>query len=92
MDKKQTIAISVSVVVVLGIVGGYFYWKNKQTQQPSAADVQSAVDAAGSVTESATQGVLPSIGEAANPLTNKPDINPTSKTNPFDSVKTNPFD
>ncbi|MDO8594776.1 MAG: hypothetical protein Q7R93_04680 [bacterium] len=75
--------ISVSAVVVLGIAAGYFYWKSKQSQQPSAADVQSAVDAAGSVTDSATQGVLPSIGEAANPLTNKPDINPTSKTNPF---------
>lgn len=83
MDRNKIIAISVSAVVILGAVGGYFYWKNKQTQQPSAADVQSAVDVAGSVTDSATQGVLPSIGEAANPLTNKPDINPTSKTNPF---------
>ena len=43
-----------------------------------------------SVLDAATQGVLPSIG--TNPLTNKPDINPTSRTNPFDSVKTNPFD
>lgn len=83
MDKNKMMLISVSAVVVLGIAAGYFYWKSKQSQQPSAADVQSAVDAAGSVTDSATQGVLPSIGEAANPLTNKPDINPTSKTNPF---------
>jgi hypothetical protein len=45
--------------------------------------MRSAVDAADSITVSATQGVLPSIGVAANPLSNKPDINPTSKTNPF---------
>lgn len=66
--------ISVSVLVVLGIALGYYYYsKNK----------------APSVLDAATQGLLPSIG--ANPLTNKPDINPTSKTNPFTSVKTNPF-
>jgi len=91
MDKNKITAISVSAVVILGIVAGYFYWKNKQAQQPTAPSIQSAVDAANSVTDSATQGVIPSIGEAANPLTNKPDISPTSKTNPFDSVKTNPF-
>lgn len=83
MDKNKIVAISVSAVVILGAVGGYYYWKSKQTQQSSAADIQSAVDAASNITNSATQGVLPSIGAAANPLTNKPDINPTSKTNPF---------
>ncbi|MEK7144655.1 MAG: hypothetical protein AAB794_02275 [Patescibacteria group bacterium] len=79
-------------VIILSIVMlGALYLSNKKSAPSTAADIQSAVDAAGSVTDSATQGVLPSIGEASNPLTNKPDINPTSKTNPFDSVKTNPF-
>src|SRR3989344_4303759 len=90
MDRNKIITISISVVVVLGIVTGYFYWRNRSSTE-SVSDIQSAADAASGVTENATQGVLPSIGEAANPLTNKPDINPTSKTNPFDSVKTNPF-
>lgn len=76
MDKQKTILVSVVAVVVLGAALWYYYAKK------SASNIQSA----------ATQGVLPSIGEAANPLTNKPDINPTSKTNPFDSVKTNPFE
>lgn len=76
MDKNKTIAISILVVVVLGAAFWYYYVKK------SAPNIQSAT----------TQGVLPSIGEAANPLTNKPDINPTSKTNPFTEVKTNPFD
>ncbi len=82
MDRQKVVAISVLAAVVLGAALGYFYFKNKKS---SAPDAQSVADAA-------TQGVLPSIGEVANPLSNKPDINPTSKTNPFDSVKTNPFD
>lgn len=75
--------IAVLIIVFLGVVGGYYYLKNKTPAESTAADIQSAVNTAGNITESATQGVLPSIGAAANPLTNKPDINPTSKTNPF---------
>jgi len=80
-DKKKVVAVSVLIVVVFGVALGYYF--TKKSNSSTAADVQSAVDAAGNVTDSATQGVIPSIGEAANPLTNKPDINPTSKTNPF---------
>jgi len=76
----KVIMISVLIVVVLGVALWYFY-----ADKSPASEVQSTTDAA-------TQGVLPSIGEASNPLTNKPDINPTSKTNPFNSVQTNPFD
>lgn len=76
IDRQKIITISVLVAVVVGAALWYYYVKK--------APNTSVLDA--------TQGVLPSIGEAANPLTNKPDINPTSKTNPFDSVKTNPFD
>lgn len=83
MDKKKIQLIAVSVLIVLVVVSGYFYWKNNKSVGSAEADIQSAVDAANSITESAMQGVLPSIGEAINPLTNKPDINPTSKTNPF---------
>lgn len=80
MGRQKVITISVLIVVVLGVAFGYYYVKNKKSFVP---DIQSAADAA-------TQGVLPSI--ETNPLTDKPDINPTSKTNPFTSVKTNPFD
>ena len=83
MDRNKVIISIVVAVVVLGCaIGAYYYFKNKKQSIP--IEVQSAADVA-------NQGVLPSIGEAANPLTNKPDINPTSKTNPFNSVKTNPF-
>ena len=81
-DRKKVVAISVLAAIVLGAALGYYYVK--KSKSPLAPDLQSAVDIA-------SQGVLPSIGEAANPFTNKPDINPTSKTNPFDAVKTNPF-
>ena len=84
MDRQKIIMVSVSVAVVLGAIAAYYYLENKKSAESAASSAQSATDAA-------SQGVLPSIGEAANPLSNKPDINPTSKTNPFDSVKTNPF-
>ncbi|TSA44184.1 hypothetical protein D4R49_00630, partial [bacterium] len=71
MNKNQIIAISVLAVVILGLGIGYYYMK--KSASPTTSALQNA----------ATQGVLPSIGAAANPLTNKPDINPTSKTNPF---------
>lgn len=72
MDKNKIIIGSViAAVVILGAVGTYYYMK--KSASPTTSDLQTA----------ATQGVLPSIGAAANPLTNKPDINPTSKTNPF---------
>jgi len=78
--RKEIIWSVVAVVVVLAAIGGYYYFSNTQTTE---SDIQSAIDAANSITESATQGVLPSLGEVTNPLNNKPDINPTSKTNPF---------
>lgn len=80
IDRQKIITVSVLAVVVVGAALGYYYVKKSSTPETQSA------------TDVATQGVLPSIGEAANPLTNKPDLNPTSKTNPFTSVKTNPFD
>lgn len=82
INKQKMVWISVVVVVVLAAVLGYFLFRTPPS--PVVPDVQSTADIA-------SQGVLPSIGEAGNPLTNRPDINPTSKTNPFNSVKTNPF-
>lgn len=76
MDKKMILLALVLVAAALGTALGYYYFSKSE---------------APAVIDTATQGVLPSIGEAANPLSDKPDINPTSKTNPFDSVKTNPF-
>lgn len=75
--------IITAVVIVLAAVLWYFFLKTPPP--PIVPEIQSLAD-------STTQGTLPSIGEAINPLADKPDITPTSRTNPFDSVKTNPFE
>ncbi|MFA5083765.1 MAG: hypothetical protein WC475_00040 [Candidatus Paceibacterota bacterium] len=84
MDKKLLI-ILITVVLLIGLgVGGYFYWKKSKTATEAGIPVT-----AEEITDSATQGVLPSLG--TNPLENKPDINPADKANPFTNVETNPF-
>ncbi len=88
MNKKYIIVVSVLLILVLA-VGGYFYWKSKQAT-PEQKAIQGAEEAAQKITDSASQGVLPSI--STNPLENKPDVNPVDKTNPFNNVKTNPFE
>jgi len=80
--KKIIIYVSVLVVIALGAAGAYYYLGNKNSQL-TEDEIRAAAEAAGNIMDSATKGVMPSIGAAANPLTNKPDINPTSKTNPF---------
>ena len=83
-NKKKILLSIVSVLVVVGVaVEYYFFVKDKQPVESVAPDTQAGVDAANSITKSATQGVLPSISGTENPLSDKPDINPTSKTNPF---------
>lgn len=95
MDKKKIITVAiVSVAVAAVAVGGYIYWRNKKAAEvPStASSLESAVQAGSDAAGSATQGVLPSLGEAANPLQNKPDVNPVGAANPFKAVQTNPFE
>lgn len=99
MTKKNIIiAVVVFVAVVALVASGYLYWnwRNKKlAQQPApvsaTSSLQSAVDAARAITQGATQGTLPSIGGAVNPLQNKPNVNPADAANPFKSLKTNPF-
>lgn len=88
MKKSILILIVVGVIIGLGI-GGYFYWKSKQTT-PEQQATKGAGEAVQKITESASQGVLPSV--STNPLENKPDVNPVDKTNPFKDMKTNPFE
>jgi len=90
--NKKTIIVIISVVLLIGLgVGGYFYWNNleKSKTKVETKAPEEAKSATETITESATQGVLPSIG--ANPLESKPDVNPADKANPFKDIKTNPF-
>lgn len=77
MNMDKKKVITGSILAVVVLGAALWYYYYSKNQKASVLDA-------------ATQGVLPSIG--TNPLTNKPDINPTSKTNPFTSVKTNPFE
>jgi len=85
--KKEALIIIATVLLIGLIVGGYFWWKNSASSEKKT--LEKAGEAAEKITESATKGVLPSIG--TNPLENKPDINPADKANPFKNIITNPF-
>lgn len=92
--NKKTLLLIIAVVLLIGLaIGGFVGWNNwKKSKAESDAEekaLQGAGEAAQKITESATQGALPSIG--ANPLESKPDINPADKANPFKDIKTNPF-
>ena len=83
MGKKKLGEIIGIVITVLAVLAGiYYYWQSRKSAELNSQ----------AVTDSATQGTLPSIGAAINPLGNKPDLNPAGKANPFTSVKTNPFE
>ncbi len=87
MNKKLLIATIVALVL---LAAGYWYWKSTTALTPEEQTIQKAEDNAKALTESATQGVLPSL-DVTNPVSNLPDTNPVNKTNPFSNVKTNPF-
>jgi len=78
MNKK--IIIIVVVILVIVVVAGYLLFGSKILPQ-----------SAGNMNQIVNQGVLPSLGENINPMKNKPDINPINTSNPFRSIKTNPF-
>ena len=89
MDKKLLIAFVVAVVL---LAAGYWYWKNTQTvPTPEQANLNNVGDSVEALNNSATQGVLPSLGIQSNPLSDVPDVNPVTKTNPYSEIKTNPF-
>jgi len=90
ITKKETLIIIAAVLLIGLAVGGYFLWNNwKNSISSENKALENAGEAAEKITESATKGVLPSIG--TNPLENKPDVNPVDKTNPFKNIITNPF-
>lgn len=89
MNKKIIILIIVGtlLLVIVAAVGIYFYARVNPEQK--AVETENAEK--NKIIENSTSGTLPSI-ENTNPLENKPDLNPVSKTNPYKNIKTNPFE
>ncbi len=80
--NKKILVISGAVILLIALgIGGYFLWNRWKLVSDG-----NAIDKA---IENSLKGVLPEIG--ANPLENKPDINPADKFNPFKNIKINPF-
>ena len=73
----------------------FFAWKKFKAPQLQAEktvnEIEKTGEAAEIITESATQGVLPSINSTANPYENISETNLVEKANPFKNIKTNPF-
>ncbi|MEK7572682.1 MAG: hypothetical protein AAB493_02415 [Patescibacteria group bacterium] len=74
--NKKRIIIIVFVLVLAIVIIGYLLWKR------TSPDISQIIN----------QGVLPSLGESTNLMKNKPDVNPVDASNPFRSIKTNPFE
>jgi uncharacterized protein HemX len=90
MRKKYIIAVL--ILLILGLAGGgYYWWKTKYSKssaEQAAEDIQKTVE---SINKNASQGVLPAIDAAVNPMENVPNTNPYDNTNPFSDIKVNPF-
>lgn len=92
MNKKTLLVSVIALIAVIAAVGGVVGYRFMQSKKASVPDLQSAANLADNLLGGATKGVLPGIGEATNPLTNKPDLNPADKANPFNAIKINPFE
>jgi flagellar basal body-associated protein FliL len=97
MENTKTLYIIIAAVVIVVILAaGYYFlfWQKSKGPglTPEEQALEQAGEAAGKITESATQGTLPSMDVGANPLEEVPDINPAGQANPFKNIKTNPFE
>lgn len=73
---NNKVAIFVVVVVVVAVALAGYMFFKKGEVEELPADT------------------TPSLGEntSTNPMDNKPDLNPAGQSNPFRSIKTNPFE
>lgn len=87
MNKK--ILISILVLLILGLVG-YYWWFYKKpapsTAEQVVMDIQKTVE---SINQNVAEGVFGIT--TVNPMEDVPNVNPYKNTNPFSDIKTNPF-
>lgn len=77
MKKSYTVGAVAAIVLAMLLGVGYWYQQSGKTETSV-------------IPESTNVEVVPTT--STNPLDNKPNINPIDQTNPFNSVKTNPFE
>jgi len=97
MNKKVLLAISVVVILALA-GGGYYFWKiktKKAVEAPKSAAEQATEDiqkTTSAVSSEVGKNIIPNAtATAINPI--QTDANPYNKTNPFSNsnLKVNPF-
>ncbi|TSC94143.1 MAG: hypothetical protein CEN87_596 [Parcubacteria group bacterium Licking1014_1] len=89
MNKKIIIIAAAVLVAAVFAAGIYLFWSNWR-KQAEIKVFEKAGEAAETITDSATKGVLPSIN--INLLENKPEVNPADAANPIKNIKINPFE
>ncbi len=83
--NKNKIVVAIVLVAIVVIVGGYLFLKS--TTSPGSITNTKSPES----TTNTNKGIIPSLGESTNPMKNKPNVNPIDTSNPFRSIKTNPF-
>lgn len=91
MEKNnKNLLIIISIVAFLALAGGYFYWKTRGSLVKQA--VENIQEASTGVAEDVSKSVFPEINTGTiNPLENVQSANPYKETNPFSTIKVNPF-
>ncbi len=85
-NKQKIIIVSIAIVIAILLVGFLIIKRPKK----SINFLQNIASTTEQIAEQATQGTLPSL--TANPMENKPNLNPADKSNPIKDIKINPFD
>jgi len=86
-NKNIFILAAVVLLVVLG-TAGYYYWKNYLAPASEESALNGVNEAAQTLTDSASKGVLPDMDASA---ASDAAANAITDTNPFSDMKTNPF-
>ncbi|KKW23836.1 MAG: hypothetical protein UY67_C0016G0023 [Candidatus Kaiserbacteria bacterium GW2011_GWA2_52_12] len=68
-----------AIVLIAIVVAAFILWGSRSQPVQGLGDI-------------VNQGVLPAVDGEVNVMKNKPDVNPVDASNPYRSLKTNPFE
>lgn len=91
MNEKYVIAILVLVAIIL--VGSGYYWKTAMQKSASEQAVENVQKTTTSGTADVSPAVVPTTDAGTvNSTESVESANPYDKTNPFSTIKVNPFE